>query len=369
MTVIASCIHSMDSSGGSELNAVRTVEQLALRHHKVFVLTFDDSRRGMYERYIRAGAEVAAFPVDSLVGLRAVRQVLRMASFMRANEVEVVITHDVYCNFLMILAARYAGIPSIASKRYTDYTYWQHRYTDRIGFRLATRILANSAAVAGTVKIASDQLYNKIEVIPNFVDDALFSFVAKRDESLLRLGVQSTGTVHGIVAQLRVEKNHLLLLDAFRELAAEREDVHLLIIGDGPERSNIQSHIQKLGLSSRVSLAGHVPSAWQAFAAIDVAFLPSLHEGFPNALIEAMAMGVPVVASNVGGIPDAIDDGRTGLLVPPGDLLALATAMRDITDDIMLRRRLGENARAKALRQYGAAGVIDRLVDLLEGAR
>lgn len=366
MTVIASCIHSMASTGGSELNAVRTVEQLALRHHRVIVLTFDKNQEGMYKRYLRAGAEVAAFPVGSLVSAKALLQVIRMASLMKTRGVEIVITHDVYSNFLMILAARYAGIPSIASKRYTAYTYPQHRITDRIGFRLATRILANSASVAESIRLEPEIVRRKVRVVPNFIDDAVFLYGARRDEWVKRFGLRSTDTIYGIIAQLRAEKNHILLLDTFCVLAGEIENVHLLIVGDGPERESIQAHIQKLGLNRRVTLAGHVPAAWQVFAAIDVALLPSSHEGFPNSLIEAMAMGVPVIASDVGGIADAVSDSTTGLLVHPGDFGALLQAMRRLAGEPHRRHTLGVNAQAFVRERFSVAAVTPKLERLIE---
>ncbi len=351
----------MSPVGGSELNAVRTVEQLVRRGHSVTAVTLTSDISGMYGRYRAAGADVIGFPVDSLVGVQAIRAVRQMAAFFRKTRVDVVHSHDKYTNFLMVTAARLAGITSIASKRYTQHYERKHIYTDRFAFRIATGVLVNSVGVGHSAEMQERVAPSRITVIPNFVDDDLFLIGSERTALRRSFGIDEDAIVIAIVAQLRGEKNHSVLLTAFAALRAQRPSLRLIIAGDGPERIAIESLVAELQMKESVTMTGHMDRAWRAFSAADIAVLPSQHEGFPNSVVEAMAMGVPVIASNVGGIPDAVEDGRTGLLVAPGDAESLRRALVRLIDDEMFRRSAGESSRIKAGAEFRASAVIDRL--------
>ncbi len=361
---IASCINSMSVSGGSELNAVRTAEQLAQRGHQVVAVTLTSDTGGMAVRYRAAGIPVHGFPVRSLIGVGAFQQLRRAAKFFRDMDIDIIHAHDCYSNFLMVLAARLAGVPVLASKRWIHQTFPQHRYTDWLAFHLADGVLANSDEVRRTVERAERISTNRITVVPNFLDDDLFGAHAARSEWRSRFGLPDDALVFCIVAQLRPEKNHGLLLEAFALIAREFPTARLLIVGDGPERERIEQAVDRLHLRGVVHMAGYLPRAGLAFSAADVAVLPSQHEGFPNSVIEAMATGTPVIASAVGGIRDALTSGETGLLIPPNDVSALETAMRTLALDPSLRRNLGVRAQVVADSRYRASSVIPRLEQL-----
>lgn len=358
---IASCINSMSVSGGSELNAVRTAERLRARGHHIEILTLTDDDGGMARRYRNANVSVFGFPVDSLLGRSAVRQVRALARHLRTTGVDIVHTHDCYTNFLMILAARLANVPSLASKRWTFQTFPQHRVTDFVSYHLADAVLANSSEVARTVHLVERVARDRIHVVPNFVDDDAFSVRTARESQRSRFGYGETELVFGIVAQLRAEKNHRTLLRVFQSLTKRHPHIRLLIVGDGPEREDIEALITELKLDQSVHMTGHLSEAWRAFAAVDVAVLPSQHEGFPNSVIEAMAAGLPVVATAVGGIPDAITDGVSGILIPRDSASALREALERLVEDSEFRVRAGTAAFADAQKRYGAGSVIDRL--------
>jgi glycosyltransferase involved in cell wall biosynthesis len=358
---VASCINSVSVSGGSELNAVRTAEALTSRGHTVRAVILTDDPGGMAARYRAGGMEVNGFPVRSLVGAGAVRQVLRAARFFRTQQIDVVHTHDCYTNFLMVPAARLAGIPVLASKRWVFQTFPQHRVTDRISYWLADAVLANSNEVARSAHTVEGVPQRRITVIPNFVDDEVFSAKAGRSVWRAQFGASSDVVLFVIVAQLRPEKNHAVLLDAFAQVLWDVPGARLAIVGDGPERGAIEERIDRLGLQAAVVMAGHVDRAWRTLAAADIAVLPSQHEGFPNSVVEAMAVGVPVIASNVGGIPDAVHDGVTGLLVERDQLGALANAMRTLALDAALRTSFGHAAQRVAHDSFRQDAVIDRL--------
>jgi glycosyltransferase involved in cell wall biosynthesis len=153
------------------------------------------------------------------------------------------------------------------------------------------------------------------------------------------------------VGRLAPEKGLGVLVDAMAALPG----CSLLLVGDGPERPGLERRVADLGLADRVEFAGWVDPPWSARRTFDVLAVPSFTEGFPLVIVEAMLAGIPVVASAVGGIPEIVVDGDTGLLVPPHDAPALADALRRLLGDPDLRQAMAARCRQVALAQYTAA--------------
>jgi glycosyltransferase involved in cell wall biosynthesis len=158
----------------------------------------------------------------------------------------------------------------------------------------------------------------------------------------------------GSVGRLSPEKGLKYLLQAFAQIGTAQPRVRLILAGDGPERQRLERLATRLQLDDRVDFLGDLPHEQvpQVLARLDIFAMPSTYEGFGVAAIEAAAMEVPVVASNVYGIPDVVDDGVTGLLVPPKDVSALAQALRSLITDEERRRRMGRAARAFVAERY-----------------
>ena len=161
-----------------------------------------------------------------------------------------------------------------------------------------------------------------------------------------------TGMLLLFVGRLVEHKNLPRLLDAFARLAPGRPGLRLLLVGSGPLGPSLMAQTRQLGLSGQVLMLGERDDVPALMAAADIVVAPSLREGLSNVILEAMALGRPVVATRVGGTPEAIDDGEHGLLVDPLDTGALAAALARLIDDASLRRQLGEAARNKVLERY-----------------
>jgi glycosyltransferase involved in cell wall biosynthesis len=166
----------------------------------------------------------------------------------------------------------------------------------------------------------------------------------------------------GFVAGLRDQKGLPVLLDALERLADGGELPRTAIVGNGPEAAEVDRRLADPRLAGRVTRFAFTGPMEHHLAALDLFVLPSLWEGLPIALLEAMAMGVAPVASAVGGTPEAVDDGRTGWLVPPGDAGALAGRLRAAMADGALRERVAAAAQAEAAARFG----LERMVDELE---
>jgi glycosyltransferase involved in cell wall biosynthesis len=156
------------------------------------------------------------------------------------------------------------------------------------------------------------------------------------------------------VGRLAAAKGLLVLLEAFAALRHSHPDVMLVLIGDGPERSLLESRVSQLELSSRVKFKGYLSQKdiADALAEADVFVLPSFAEGVPIVLMEAMASRVPVVTTGIAGIPELVEDGISGFIVPPGDSDSLAMRLRQLLDDPAMRRRFGEAGRVRVAAEF-----------------
>lgn len=160
------------------------------------------------------------------------------------------------------------------------------------------------------------------------------------------LGIAPQALVVGVVGRLSPEKGHMVLLRALAQAGRQGVDLHALLVGQGQERERLHEGARALGLEKRCFFTGHVRGLAPYYRAMDMLALPSYSEGMPNAALEGMIMGLPVIASAVGGVPEVVRHGATGLLVPAGDSAALAGALITLANDPVLRGNMGTAGRS-----------------------
>jgi glycosyltransferase involved in cell wall biosynthesis len=165
-----------------------------------------------------------------------------------------------------------------------------------------------------------------------------------------------------MVGRLQAPKDPLTLIGALAYLHGQ--DLEALLVGDGPERGTVEEEVRRAGVESTVRLLGERSDVAELLRGAEIFVLSTRSEGLPLSVLEAMAAGLPVVASNVGGVPELVVDGETGLLVPPGDPRSLAAAIERLLQDPSLSRRLGEAGRARVADQFDIARVRQAHVDL-----
>jgi glycosyltransferase involved in cell wall biosynthesis len=183
-------------------------------------------------------------------------------------------------------------------------------------------------------------------LIENAVEPPPYDDGTIRHATRQHLGISSQTLLLGSFGRLSREKGHRYLLHAFSSLTQSYSDIHLLIRGDGPELQPLRETIQATPRPSRITLLPHTSDITPFFRAIDIFALPSLTEGLPNVLLEALSFGCPVVSTAVGAVPTFIRDTENGLLVPPGDEYALERALRQLAADSAAREALGRAGRA-----------------------
>jgi glycosyltransferase involved in cell wall biosynthesis len=201
---------------------------------------------------------------------------------------------------------------------------------------------------------------SRVTTIPLGLDlQALLTATAEPSRLRDQLGIPSDHIVFGFVGRFVPIKDLVTLVHAFASVAAVVPNAWLLLAGDGPMRAEIQTAAERAGIARQVHFAGWVEDLVRVYGAMDVCVLSSLNEGTPVALIEAMASGKPVVATAVGGVPDVIDDGRTGLLVPARNASALAAAMIALAQDGGRRAQMGQSGRYDVANRFTHVRLVD----------
>jgi glycosyltransferase involved in cell wall biosynthesis len=245
-------------------------------------------------------------------------------------------------------AARETGVPVLISGR-RELAEWmkaRHLRMQRMANRYVDCVVANSNTVADFAREREGVDPELVRVIHNGVDAD--SFVSQTDATMLRqrYNVPEKRHVVGMVANFSPVKDHDLFLSIAGELARRRSDLHFLLVGTGPLRNAFTQKVYARNWQDRFTITSAVVELADLYALMDVCVLCSKREGFPNALIEAMAAGKPVVAAAVGGIPELVEDGVTGRLVGTRDPRAFADAIAGLLEDAGERMRLAAHARA-----------------------
>jgi glycosyltransferase involved in cell wall biosynthesis len=233
--------------------------------------------------------------------------------------------------------------------------------------RLTDVVVANSAAAARRAVDIDRVDPGKVRIIRNGVLIPIPPSRVERDRLRQGWGVDPDEVVLGCVANYSPVKAQERLIAAVGQLVAEGQRVRLVLVGEGPMRPALEAQVRALGLETAVHLAGSTPDARSTYAGFDVAVQASVREGLPNALLEAAAAGLPIVATDAGGSGEIVLDAETGLLVPVEDAAAMVAALRRIVTDAELRRRLGAAARDHAARTFGMDRFIAEFADLYEG--
>lgn len=290
------------------------------------------------------------FPVHVLAWTprRTLKVATEMGRLFREHRYHLVHAYGFKLNLLARPLARRSGIPVFVTGQRSvdlDRRPW-HSRLDRFSSRWVDAYISNSRAALDLLRTRERIEPRKLFLVYNGLPPRFFApLPGAREEMRRRWGVTEEQVVFLSVANLRPVKGQHYLLKALAELTGT--PFRAVLVGEGELRGELEGLARRLGLGGRVVFAGAQPDVLPFLEAADVFVLPSLWEGFPVAVMEAMARGLPVVASRAGGVPELVEEGRTGLLVPPADAPALAEALSALARDPEMRRRFGRAGRER----------------------
>jgi glycosyltransferase involved in cell wall biosynthesis len=339
-------------SGGTERQMIELVGRLDRSRWNVHLACLHAQGPWLASATTAAGS-IAEFPISGFRRADTCRQALGFARWCTRHHIDVVQTTDFYTNTFALPAAAWARVPvRIGSRRGHNRDRSPAQLAmQRAAFRCAHTIVGNSAAIADHL-VSAGVRAQKVVVIPNGLDLSAFQPAPPR--------IQRRRVI--AIANLRPEKGYDVLIDAAVNVLRLYPDARFECVGSGPELASLQARVADRAIAGSFSFLGQRDDIPALLNAADIFVLPSRNESLPNSVLEAMASALPVVASAVGGVPEIIDDDRTGLLWPAGDARALAHQLARVMGDAPLGARLGAAARAEAERRFS----FDRMVSAFE---
>ena len=230
------------------------------------------------------------------------------------------------------------------------------------------RYLLDMVVVTGGEKTRSELIerdglrVDRVAAFPIGLDVEYFRPATPDRDLREELSLPKDHRLVGLISYLRSYKGHEYFIEAARILAAKRDDTAFIIVGEGPEELPIRRLIEQLGLSGRIRMLGFRQDLLNVFRSLDIFAIPSVEgDTIPQVLMQALALGIPVVSTTVGSIPDVVIDGETGFVVPPRDASALARRIETLLDDAGLRTRMGEHGRSLVESTYSIGKMLDRM--------
>ncbi len=329
-------------TGGTEQHLVQLVRGLAKLGFRSTVVIFDMGQNPLLEGLRQEGVPVIHLPVAREYVPNAARQAWRLASLIRRNRYDIVQTYHQKADTYGALIAYLAGAPRlVSSKRDTgELRNALHVFLNRRLRGLFARFIMTAERVR-TAVVARDGLpEERVTIIHNGVDAQRFAVptAAQRQAARARLGFGADDFVIGMVAGFRPEKNHEVFFDGLARAAPAISSLRVLAVGAGELLDSYRQRLADSALGSRTTFTGDVADVVPYLWAMDVGCLtPGSNEGFSNAVIEQMAVGLPMIVTDVGGNAEAVVDGVNGAVIAPGDSAALAAALLRIYGDAGLR--------------------------------
>lgn len=277
---------------------------------------------------------------------RSLMEIVRLAALIRREKVTILHTQDLYSHLVGVPAAMLAHAPFVVTNR-LDLGHTLNRWHRRALKTLAggiSKVMANSHAVRENLMLAEKIPLQKIEVIYNGVDLSRFNTTCSREKMK---SFRPGDRMIVVVANLNPVKGHSVLLEAAVRVIAHCPQAKLAFIGQGALKQELEARARALSIENQVLFLGSRQDVPELLPCMEISVLPSLAEGFSNAILESMAAGLPVVATDVGGNREAIVEGETGFLVPPGDSSALADRILTLLENRPLAKTMGMAGRKR----------------------
>jgi len=345
-----------DGLGGQEKRILLEVKGLKKRGHEVTIACREGSR--IRDEAIKSGIDVTTVPMRATYDLFGI---IRLYRIIKKRGVHIVNTHSGIDSWIGGIAARLAGFPVLIRTRHLDIPLRRNilnfiHYLPHLYITCGEVMRMNLIRDCGFPE-------DRVISVPTGVDEGFFGI--RRDKSICRrYGIMETAPVITNIGILRKVKGHEVTLRAVRRVIKEIPDAVFLIVGDGPRRDALERFVDELGIRKHVIFTGYLDDISGVYAFTDVVILSSWSEGLPQSLLQAMAAGIPVVATRVGGVSEVVSHEKTGLLVEPGDHEALADGIIKVIREPILREQMVTLAKGLVRSRY----TLNQMLDAIERA-
>jgi glycosyltransferase involved in cell wall biosynthesis len=353
--------------GGTETQAVELALRMPSSEYEI-TLGCLNAKGALLEKLQGSPVRVEEFhPKGGLDSPTGVYEMLRLAAYLRRGRFDVMHAHDLWSNLMGVPAARLARVPAvISSQRDLSHFDWYRGIKRKVLRKvqgMSSVLLANATPIRDAL-VADDGLpARKLRVVHNGVDTSRFQG-GRRDRARLFPGI-GAGKLVVLVGNMHSDvKGHPWLIEAAPGVLKEFPDTRFILAGDGGARKEFEQQVRDCGLAKSFLFLGCRSDIPEILASCDIGVLPSRAEGLSNAVLEYMAAGLPTVASRVGGNPELVEDGVTGMLVPPQDSKALEIALLRLLRDDEFARRMGAAGRRSAIEDFSFERLV-REVDAL----
>lgn len=332
-------VNSIKLMGGGEVWTINTIKELINRGHSVTLICEDDS--AIKQKAIQNGIEVISFKFKGDFDPPSVYKLNRI---INTRKIDIIITNMHKEQRLCGAAAKMSGNAKVISVRHVDIPIKNNLYYRFTYNTLTDKVVVNSFATKNTLLSSASWLrQDKIKVIYHGIDTKLFAVSGKSTRE--ELNIPNDKPVIGFVGRLNVQKGIVYMMDAFKIIKGKIPDAQLLIAGTGDLYEEIVKKSDEYGYSNSVYLLGFREDIPDILNSIDVLLLPSLWEGFGLVLIEAMACGKPCVTTSVSSMPEIVEDGVSGFILPPKDPAALAEACCKLLTNPQLADDMGKQGK------------------------
>ncbi len=344
---------AIGSAGGSERFLRNLSARLPKDRYQITLVQLsppaDSNQANSHSLSALSHIDIQSIPIGAVYSKRGIDALSKLRVLVREKQFDIIHSQHEKSDMFNVLLPEIPGVSKISNRRDMGFNK-----SSRVRFFLKLMnhrfdcIVAPAQSILESIEEQEAALPAKLTWIPNGVDTDRFSVLAQTIRSQMRAehSASDNDFIFGIVASLSQVKRHCDLLDAFAIVHRQRKDTKLWLIGDGPLRHELENQAQQLGITDSITFFGSQPEVEKLLPLLDASLLVSSTEGMSNAVLEAMASGLPFIATAVGGNVQLIDHERTGLLVPACQPQQLAEAMHRIIDDELLRERLGTSARA-----------------------
>ena len=313
--------------------------------------------------------EIPSFPLTSFYDANTVKQLRRLAHWLKSSQVKIIHTHDFYTNVFGMAAGALARLPvRVASMRETvGMRSATQKRVQQVAYSLAHQIVANSEAVKNTL-IGDGITAEKITVVYNGLDTArLVPQVSSRAEALSLFGVKEDKRFISIVANMRLEvKDYPMFLRAARQVLDAEPTAAFLLAGEGELTDSLRALAAELGIQDATYFLGRCERVADLLSISEICVLSSKAEGFSNSILEYMAAGRPAVVTNVGGAAEIVTEGETGYLVSSGDDATMAARIVTLLRNPDRAREMGKNGERVVKERFSCAAQLSRTESLYE---